>query len=84
MTPWCVIEIDLMCPLWSPQAVAARVRRVGMRPIPSGRAKILDQQAANLEKCSEGKGKGLPDGLITSPLAQDYSFAARTAKYVIR
>jgi hypothetical protein len=49
-----------------------------MRPIPSGRAKILDQQAANLEKCSDGKGKGLPSGLITSPLAQDYSFAART------
>jgi len=36
-------------------------------------------RAANLEKCCDCKGKGLPNGLITGPLAQDYSFAAVTA-----
>jgi hypothetical protein len=27
--------------------------------------KNLDQRVANLEKCSDGKGKGLPNSLIT-------------------
>jgi hypothetical protein len=42
-------------------------------------SKILDQRVANLEKCRDCKGKGLPNGLITGPVAQDYSFAAVTA-----
>src|ERR1700751_2156326 len=42
-------------------------------------SKILDQRVANLEKRRDCKGKGLPNGLITGPLARDYSFAALTA-----
>jgi hypothetical protein len=55
------------------------VRRFGDASYSIASRKILDQRVANLENCCDCKRKGLPNGLITSPLTQDYSFAAVTA-----
>ena len=55
------------------------MRRVGDASYSIASRKILDQRVANLERWCDCKGKGLPNGLVTGPLTQDYSFAAVTA-----